>query len=65
VYNVLLSSYVSEQAARMIAMQNAKNNAKEVEAYLTLLYNKARQEKITNEILDLSNNEFLIAGYEG
>jgi F-type H+-transporting ATPase subunit gamma len=65
VYDVLLSSYVSEQAARMIAMQNAKNNAKEVEAYLTLLYNKARQEKITNEILDLSNNEFLIAGYEG
>lgn len=56
-YSALLEAYTSEQAARMIAMQNAKNNAQDIATYLTLAYNKSRQEKITNEILDLSNNQ--------
>lgn len=56
IYSALLEAYTSEQVARMIAMQNAKNNANEIATYLTLVYNKNRQEKITNEILDLSNN---------
>ncbi len=54
-YDVLMNAYTSEQAARMVAMQNAKNNAKDVADFLTLTYNKNRQEKITNEILDLAN----------
>lgn len=54
-YQQLLESYVSEQAARMLAMQNATNNAKDIVNQLRLLYNKIRQEKITNEILDISS----------
>lgn len=54
VYQELLESYVSEQAARMIAMQNATNNAKEITLDLRLEYNKTRQAKITSEILDIS-----------
>jgi F-type H+-transporting ATPase subunit gamma len=56
-YDFLMNAYTSEQAARMVAMQNAKNNAKDVAEFLTLTYNKNRQEKITNEILDLANNQ--------
>lgn len=55
-YDFLMNAYTSEQAARMVAMQNAKNNANDVAEFLTLTYNKKRQEKITNEILDLANN---------
>lgn len=55
-YDILMNAYTSEQAARMVAMQNAKNNANDVAEFLTLTYNKNRQEKITNEILDLANN---------
>jgi len=54
-YQHLLESYASEQAARMIAMQNATNNAKDIVSALHLLYNKARQERITKEILDISS----------
>ncbi len=56
-YDVIMNAYTSEQAARMVAMQNAKNNAQDVAEFLTLTYNKNRQEKITNEILDLANNQ--------
>lgn len=55
VYSVLLENFASEQASRMIAMQNATTNAKEVIEELRLEYNKQRQAKITNEILDISN----------
>lgn len=53
-YNCLIEAYTSEQAARMVAMQNAKNNALDIADYLTLIYNKSRQERITNELLTLS-----------
>ncbi len=56
-FNAIIQAYTSEQAARMIAMQNAKNNAFDIAEYLTLSYNKLRQEKITSEILDLANNQ--------
>lgn len=59
-YSALLEAYTSEQVARMIAMQNAKNNATDIATYLTLVYNKNRQERITNEILDLSNNQVAV-----
>jgi len=54
-YNGLLNAYTSEQASRMIAMQNAKENAVDITEFFTLSYNKLRQEKITNEILDITN----------
>ncbi len=54
-YQHLLESFVSEQAARMLSMQNATNNAKDMIADLTLEYNKARQQRITNELLDISS----------
>lgn len=56
-YTSLLEAYTSEQAARMMAMQNAKNNANDIADALTLSYNKSRQEKITNELLDLNNGQ--------
>lgn len=58
IYHYLLDAYVSEQSARMIAMQNATDNAKDIIEELTLEYNKERQQKITREILDL-NGAFL------
>lgn len=61
IYDVIAQSYTSEQAARMMAMQNAKSNALDVASYLTLLYNKSRQEKITNELLDISNSQLINA----
>lgn len=57
-YRAILEAFTSEQAARMVAMQNAKNNANDVADYLTLTYNKARQERITSELLTLSNYSF-------
>jgi F-type H+-transporting ATPase subunit gamma len=56
-YDALLQAFTSEQAARMVAMQNAKNNANDIAEYLNLVYNRSRQERITNEILDLANSK--------
>jgi len=52
-YQLLLESFLSEQAARMVAMQNATNNAKDIIEELRLEYNKTRQSKITSELLDI------------
>ena len=52
-FQYLLESYASEQAARMISMKNATENAQDIIEYLKLEYNKKRQERITNEILDI------------
>lgn len=52
-YQYLLESFASQQAAQMTAMQNATNNANDIIDELTLAYNKSRQEKITSEILDI------------
>jgi F-type H+-transporting ATPase subunit gamma len=56
-YSAFMNAYTSEQAARMIAMKNAKDNANDISESLTNIYNKSRQEKITNEILDLANGQ--------
>ena len=53
IYRCILDSLASEHAARMVAMQNATDNAKELVDDLTLDLNKARQEAITSELLDL------------
>jgi F-type H+-transporting ATPase subunit gamma len=60
-YQQFLESYASYNAAQMIAMQNATNNAKDIVSELQLLYNKARQEKITKEILDISSAAVALA----
>lgn len=52
-YLSLIESFVSEQASRMISMQNATQNAFDIMDTLKLEYNKTRQTKITNEILDM------------
>lgn len=64
IYQNILESYLSEQAARMIAMKNATDNAQEIIEDLKLEYNKLRQEKITNEILDIAGSTMALS-YEG
>lgn len=56
VYQEVLESYLSEQAARLLSMQNATNNAKEIIEDLKLEYNKTRQAKITAELLDITGS---------
>jgi len=53
VWKYLLESYASEQAARMVAMENATENAEEMIKNLTMEFNKARQAAITKEILEI------------
>ena len=49
----LISSEAVEHSARMMAMKSATDNASEIIYDLTLLSNRLRQEKITNELLDM------------
>ena len=51
-YTILLDSNASEHAARTMAMQIATDNADDLLQELTLMYNKTRQQAITNELLD-------------
>jgi F-type H+-transporting ATPase subunit gamma len=53
VYRALMESLAGEYGARMTAMEAATKNAKEMIDVLTIQYNKARQEKITKELLDI------------
>ena len=53
VYHALLELSASEQSARMVAMRNATDNAKEMVGDLTLELNKVRQDSITAELLDI------------
>lgn len=54
IYHALLETIASEQSARMVAMRNATEAANEMIDALTLQYNKARQEQITTELLDIT-----------
>lgn len=53
VYQALMESCLSEQGARMTAMENATRNSQEVLKNLELLYNRKRQSLITNELLEV------------
>lgn len=53
VYRAMCESVASEHGARMTAMENASNNARDMINKLTLNYNKARQEKITTELTEI------------
>jgi len=54
IYQAILSAQASENAARMIAMQNATENAIELVSLLQLEYNNIRQQSITNEMIDIN-----------
>ncbi len=53
-YSHLVESIASEHSARMVAMENATRNAENMVQELTLAFNKARQRRITREILDIA-----------
>ena len=53
IFNSILDSVASEHSARLVAMQNATDNANELKEDLTLDLNKARQQQVTSEILDI------------
>lgn len=53
IYEAVLESSASFHSAQMVAMKNATDNASEFVRELTLTYNKARQEQITKELLDI------------
>jgi F-type H+-transporting ATPase subunit gamma len=53
IYEAVLQTAASFQSAQMVAMKNATDNAHEMTRELTLTYNKARQEQITKELLDI------------
>ena len=62
VYHAILEAIASEQSARMVAMRNATDSANELIQDLTLLYNKARQESITKELLDIAGGAEALVG---
>lgn len=53
IFEAILEAQASEQSARMVAMRQATDAAGEMVSDLTLTYNKARQEAITGELLDI------------
>ena len=53
VYRALMESAAGENGARMTAMESASKNAREMINVLTIQFNKARQERITKELLDI------------
>ncbi len=61
VYQAIVESIASEQSARMVAMRNATDNASDLLQDLTLVYNKARQESITRELLDITGGAAALA----
>ncbi|HEV09180.1 MAG TPA: F0F1 ATP synthase subunit gamma, partial [Sulfurihydrogenibium azorense] len=54
-YRALVESSTAEHSARMIAMDNATKNAGEAIRKWTIIFNKARQEAITTELIDIIN----------
>ena len=60
VYHVLLEAKASEHSARMVAMKNATDNAKQLIKDLTLEYNKLRQANITKELLEITTAQMAL-----
>lgn len=61
-YQAVLESIASEHSARMVAMRNATDNAKELVRDLTLSYNKARQAGITKEVNEIASGAAALEG---
>jgi F-type H+-transporting ATPase subunit gamma len=64
VYQSIMESLASEHAARMVAMKNATESASSLAGALQLEYNKARQQTITNEMLDIAGGAEALAQSE-
>jgi F-type H+-transporting ATPase subunit gamma len=60
IYQMILDSRASEHSARMVAMKNATDNAKQLIKDLTLEYNKIRQASITTEILEIATAQIAL-----
>ena len=54
IHHIILESNASEHSARMVAMKNASDNARELIGDLTLAFNKARQANITRELVEIT-----------
>ena len=61
IYGAVLESYASEHSARMFAMKSATDNAKEFEDDLRLFYNRARQERVTQEIAEITSGAMALS----
>ena len=61
IYHVILEANASEHSARMVAMKTASENAAEIVDDLTLLYNKGRQSKITQELVEITSGSDAVA----
>lgn len=57
VYHSILEANASEHSARMVAMKNASENAKEMIISLTIKYNKERQAQITKELIEITSGK--------
>ena len=60
VYQTLLEARAVEHSARMVAMKNASDNARDLIGNLTLDYNQARQSAVTSELLDVTTARMAI-----
>ncbi len=60
IYQILLEAKASEHSARMVAMKNATDNAKQIIKDLTLEYNKLRQANITKELLEITTAQMAV-----
>jgi F-type H+-transporting ATPase subunit gamma len=59
-HQILLEAKASEHSARMVAMKNATDNAKQIIKDLTLEYNKLRQANITKELLEITTAQMAV-----
>ena len=64
IYGIILDSKTAEHSARMNSMKSATDNAEEIIAKLQLLYNRARQNVVTTELIDIIGGANAIGGDE-
>ncbi len=64
IYGIILDAKTSEHSSRMNSMRSASDNADEVISKLQLLYNRARQNVITTELIDIIGGANAIGGKE-
>ena len=62
IFHSMLQNATSEQSSRMNAMENASKNAGEMVNKLTLKYNKARQARITTELIEIISGASAMSG---
>ena len=60
IFQMILDARASEHSARMVAMKNATDNAKQLVKDLTLEYNKVRQAGITTELLEIASAQLAV-----